>query len=143
LSILNKTGRPITFSFDIISLRFFIKLVSEVVSHFEMSMSGFKNSTMSFGVKSLLGCDDIFILEIQLPFTLIVHPKMISPAVVFLRASNYRSSDFLSLIECYQFVWQQFLPAGCASRKTVSAVVNDGLDLETVMHPAALQSREP
>jgi hypothetical protein len=54
-----------------------------------------------------------------------------------------QSDVFLFLIESDEFVGQQFLPAGCAGWKTVAAVVNNGLDLETVMHPAALQGREP
>ena len=56
----------------------------------------------------------------------------------------YASSGtaFLFLIEGDELVRQQFLPAGCAGRKTVAAVVNDGLDLEIVMHPSALQGRK-
>lgn len=58
-------------------------------------------------------------------------------------ARDCPAEHFLFLVESDELVWQQFLPAWCAGRKTVPAVVNDGLDLETMMHPAALQGREP
>jgi hypothetical protein len=40
----------------------------------------------------------------------------------------------LSLIKRDQFVWQQFFTAGCAGRKTMAAVIDDGLNFETVIH---------